>query len=112
MTFHGHDRQKFFRGVAHIRPSLRPQSLGDPIQAEQAHDVIDAQAAGVPLALFTEGYRKAAVESLGAKLVFDDFRALPVGADFEGVLALDFQQQGDFFKDLDQVFAGDGHGLS
>jgi phosphoglycolate phosphatase len=40
-------------------------------------DAETAQAAGVPLALFTEGYRKAAVESLGAKLVFDDFRALP-----------------------------------
>jgi phosphoglycolate phosphatase len=40
-------------------------------------DADTARAAGVPLALFTEGYRKTPVEQLGAKLVFDDFRALP-----------------------------------
>lgn len=40
-------------------------------------DAQTAQAAGVPLALFTQGYRTAAPESLGAKLVFDDFAALP-----------------------------------
>jgi phosphoglycolate phosphatase len=40
-------------------------------------DAETARAAGVPLALFTEGYRKAAVADLGAKLVFDDFSALP-----------------------------------
>jgi phosphoglycolate phosphatase len=40
-------------------------------------DAETARAAGVPLALYTEGYRKAPVESLGAKVIFDDFRALP-----------------------------------
>lgn len=40
-------------------------------------DALTAQAAGVPFALYTRGYRKAPVESLGAKLVFDDFAALP-----------------------------------
>ncbi|MDM7931014.1 phosphoglycolate phosphatase [Tabrizicola sp.] len=40
-------------------------------------DAETAQAAGIALALFTEGYRKAPVEVLGAKLVFNDFRALP-----------------------------------
>jgi len=40
-------------------------------------DAATAHAAGVSLALYTEGYRKAPVDSLGAKLVFDDFRALP-----------------------------------
>jgi phosphoglycolate phosphatase len=40
-------------------------------------DAETAQAAGIPLALFTQGYRRAAAESLGARLVFDDFTALP-----------------------------------
>ena len=40
-------------------------------------DAETAQAAGVPLALFTGGYRTASPESLGAKLVFDDHAALP-----------------------------------
>ncbi len=40
-------------------------------------DAETARAAGIPLALYTLGYRSAAVETLGAKLVFDDFRALP-----------------------------------
>ncbi len=40
-------------------------------------DAATAAAAGVPLALYTEGYRKAPVEGLGAKLVFGDFHALP-----------------------------------
>jgi phosphoglycolate phosphatase len=40
-------------------------------------DAATAHAAGVSLALYTEGYRKAPADSLGAKLVFDDFRALP-----------------------------------
>lgn len=40
-------------------------------------DAETAKAAGVPLALFTQGYRKAPVETLGARLVFDDFAALP-----------------------------------
>lgn len=40
-------------------------------------DAETARAAGVPLALFTQGYRKTAPEALGAKLIFDDFAALP-----------------------------------
>ena len=40
-------------------------------------DAATAKAAGVSFALFTQGYRKAPVESLGAKLIFDDYRALP-----------------------------------
>ena len=40
-------------------------------------DAETASAARVPLALYTQGYRTAAVETLGAKLIFDDFRALP-----------------------------------
>lgn len=46
--------------------------VGDSeVDAETAH------AAGMPLALFTKGYRSAPVESLGAKVIFDDFGALP-----------------------------------
>ena len=40
-------------------------------------DAATAQAARVPLALFTRGYRKTAVEALAPKLVFDDHAALP-----------------------------------
>lgn len=40
-------------------------------------DAATAHAAGVPLALFTQGYRRAAPDALGARLVFDDFHALP-----------------------------------
>lgn len=40
-------------------------------------DAETAQAAGVPLALFTGGYRKAAAESLGARIIFDCHDALP-----------------------------------
>lgn len=40
-------------------------------------DAQTARAAGVALALHTRGYCKAPVESLGARLVFDDFAALP-----------------------------------
>jgi phosphoglycolate phosphatase len=46
--------------------------VGDSeIDAETAH------AAGTPLALYTRGYRTAPIESLGAKVIFDDFGALP-----------------------------------
>ena len=46
--------------------------IGDSeVDAETAH------AAGVPLALFSGGYRKAAPESLGARLIFDHHAALP-----------------------------------
>jgi phosphoglycolate phosphatase len=40
-------------------------------------DAETARAAGIPLALYTRGYRSAPVETLGAKLIFDDFSALP-----------------------------------
>jgi phosphoglycolate phosphatase len=40
-------------------------------------DAETARAARVPLALFTRGYRKAAPEDLGAKIIFDDYAALP-----------------------------------
>lgn len=46
--------------------------VGDSeVDAETAH------AAGVPFALFSGGYRTAAVETMGARVVFDDFAALP-----------------------------------
>lgn len=40
-------------------------------------DAETAKAAGIPLALYTLGYRSAPVDALTPKLVFDDFRALP-----------------------------------
>ncbi len=40
-------------------------------------DAETARSAGVALALFTEGYRTAPVETLGAKLIFSDFASLP-----------------------------------
>ena len=40
-------------------------------------DAETAQAAGVALALYTEGYRKTAPDAMGAKLIFSDFSALP-----------------------------------
>jgi phosphoglycolate phosphatase len=46
--------------------------VGDSeVDAETAHR------AGVPLALYTQGYRKTPAEALQAKIVFDDFHALP-----------------------------------
>jgi phosphoglycolate phosphatase len=40
-------------------------------------DAETSRSAGTPLALYTEGYRNAPVETLGAKVIFDDFHALP-----------------------------------
>jgi phosphoglycolate phosphatase len=40
-------------------------------------DAATASAAGVPFVLFSGGYRKAEVESLGAKIIFDHHAALP-----------------------------------
>jgi phosphoglycolate phosphatase len=40
-------------------------------------DAETARGAGTPLALYTQGYRAAPVETLGAKVIFDDFRTLP-----------------------------------
>jgi len=48
MAFHGHDRQRFLRSVTYVRAVFRPGSARNPIQTEQAHDVIDAQPAGMP----------------------------------------------------------------
>jgi phosphoglycolate phosphatase len=40
-------------------------------------DAETARAAGIPLALYTQGYRRAPAETLGAKVIFDDYGALP-----------------------------------
>lgn len=40
-------------------------------------DAETAKAAEIPFALFTEGYRKTAVDQLGAKAIFDNHAALP-----------------------------------
>jgi phosphoglycolate phosphatase len=40
-------------------------------------DAETARAARSPLALFSRGYRKAPAETLGAGVIFDDYRALP-----------------------------------
>ena len=40
-------------------------------------DAETATAAHVPLALYTQGYRKTPAEALGAKVIFDHFDALP-----------------------------------
>ena len=51
----------------------------------------------------------------GAKVAFEHFEgagAVVVGADFEGVLALEFEQEGDALEDFDDLVAGNGgHGL-
>jgi phosphoglycolate phosphatase len=57
--------------LARLHPS-RALFVGD-----SEVDAETAQAAQVPLVLFTKGYRKAAPETLGAKAVFDDHSALP-----------------------------------
>jgi phosphoglycolate phosphatase len=56
----------------HALNADRALFVGDSeVDAETAH------AAGTPLALYTKGYRTAPVETLGAKLIFDDYGALP-----------------------------------
>ena len=40
-------------------------------------DAETARAAGVPLVLFSGGYRKTTAEALGARVIFDDHAALP-----------------------------------
>lgn len=63
---------------APLRAALGQMGPGQPLFIGDSEvDAATAQAAGVPLALFTGGYRTAAVEALGAKLVFDDHAALP-----------------------------------
>jgi phosphoglycolate phosphatase len=57
--------------IAALGPG-RSVFVGDSeVDAETAH------AAGVPFALFTGGYRKAAPEALCPKIIFDDHAALP-----------------------------------
>lgn len=63
---------------APLRAALAARGAGRALFVGDSEvDAETAQAAGVPLALFTGGYRKAAPESLGAKLIFDDHTALP-----------------------------------
>jgi phosphoglycolate phosphatase len=70
----------------HALNAHRALFVGDSeVDAETAH------AAGTPLALYTKGYRTAPVETLGAKLIFDDFAALPglvahMGPRFQGTV--------------------------
>jgi phosphoglycolate phosphatase len=40
-------------------------------------DAATAKAAGVPLALYSGGYRKAAPDQMGARIIFDSYTALP-----------------------------------
>lgn len=61
-----------------LREALRRMGPGKALFIGDSEvDAETARAAKVPLALYTGGYRKAAAESLGAKLVFDDHAALP-----------------------------------
>ncbi|CAN1531878.1 Gph Predicted phosphatases [Paracoccaceae bacterium] len=54
-------------------------SLGGPglFVGDSEVDAETAKAAGLPLLLFSGGYRKSPAETLGATAVFDDFAALP-----------------------------------
>lgn len=54
-------------------------ALGGPglFVGDSEVDAETAQRAGVPLLLFSCGYRKTPAESMGAAVVFDDFAALP-----------------------------------
>lgn len=63
---------------APLRAALRQMGPASPLFIGDSEvDAATAEAAGVPLALFTGGYRTAAIDTLGAKLVFDDHSALP-----------------------------------
>jgi len=58
------------------------EALGVPLEAviyvgDSETDAATAEAAGVPLLLFTRGYRKASVESLRPAAAFDSFCDLP-----------------------------------
>jgi phosphoglycolate phosphatase len=61
-----------------LRAALRQMGPGRSLFIGDSEvDAATAAAAGVPLALFTGGYRKTSVETLGAKLAFDHHAALP-----------------------------------
>lgn len=63
---------------APLRAAIAALGVGEAIFVGDSEvDAETARAAGVPLALFAGGYRKAAPEALGAKLIFDDHAALP-----------------------------------
>ena len=63
---------------APLRAALRSLGSGTGLFVGDSEvDAETAAAANIPLALYTQGYRNAPVETLGAKLIFDDFRALP-----------------------------------
>jgi phosphoglycolate phosphatase len=63
---------------APLRAALQGLPAGPAIFVGDSEvDADTARAAGTPLALFTEGYRRSPVETLGAKIIFDDFSALP-----------------------------------
>ena len=63
---------------APLRAAMSALGVGEAIFVGDSEvDAETARAAGVPLALFAGGYRKAAPEALGAKLIFDDHAALP-----------------------------------
>jgi len=55
-------------------------ALGDGVRLYVGDSDVDAetgQRAGVPFMLFTQGYRKSAVEDLHYAVAFDDFAELP-----------------------------------
>ncbi|MDX5351371.1 MAG: phosphoglycolate phosphatase [Paracoccaceae bacterium] len=63
---------------APLRAALAAMGAGKPLFIGDSEvDAATARAAGVPLALFTGGYRKAAPEDLGARIIFDHHAALP-----------------------------------
>ena len=63
--------------LQHTASLLSATSGGMVYVGDSEIDAATAQAAGVPFALFTRGYRKAPAESLPAAARFDDFAALP-----------------------------------
>jgi phosphoglycolate phosphatase len=63
---------------APLHAALQPLGTGPTLFVGDSEvDAETARAADVPLALYTQGYRTAPVETLGAKLIFDNFHALP-----------------------------------
>lgn len=63
---------------APLRAALKAMGPGRPLFIGDSEvDAETARSAGVPLALFTEGYRKTAAEAMDAKLIFDSYAALP-----------------------------------
>jgi phosphoglycolate phosphatase len=63
---------------APLLAAVARQGVGSAIFVGDSEvDAETARAAYIPLALFSQGYRKAAPEDLGAKIIFDDYAALP-----------------------------------